>query len=601
MSAYRPIADYALIGDCNAAALVSRDGSIDWCCLPRIDSGSCFARLLDHDRGGSCSLRVRAPTDAPVREYIDDTMVLCTELSSQTGQARVFDLFAIDAADPQTPRRQLLRIVEGVRGAVELELRIAPRFDYGASSASLRKHGVGHFAALGGNDGLDVQCDVELELDGHHELVGRLKVRPGERVRASLTYLEAATLDLEPPSALAGEELDRRLRETLDWWNRWARRIDVDGPDADAAMRSALVLKALSNQSTGAIAAAATTSLPEARTGGRTWDYRYAWIRDSVFAARALGELGAEEEADAFRRFIQRSAAGEATELRVAYGMAGEQRLEEMEIEELRGWRGIGPERVGNGAARQEEHDNYGELLNLTWRWHRRGHSPDDDMWRFVRGLVDEAAARWQRPDRGIWEWRDRPLHFTHSKALCWSALDRGIALAQECERRAPLRRWRAARDEIRRAVERHGYDRRRGVFVQAFDRRGMDAALLLLPVADFVAWDDERMVRTADAIRDELSEGWLLRRYRGRDGLKGREGAFLACSFWLVECLARQGRVSEAREHFDAVLAVGNDLGLFAEQYSVRRRELMGNFPQALTHLSHVTAVLALRDMQAP
>lgn len=596
---YPPISDYALIGDCHAVALVARDGSIDWCCMPRIDAGSCFGRLLDRERGGFCAVSVADPDgeDAFARQYLDDTMVLRTVLTSQAGQAHLTDLLAIDPSDPRRSPQQLLRIVDGVRGTVELAIRVAPRFDYGACSPWLRRMGVQRVAVFGGDDGLDVQSDAPLELEGDHDVVARAVVRAEERVRLSIAYVDASTLDYEPLPELHPEEIDRRLERTVAFWRRWAREMRLDGPDAPGAKRSALVLKALSNARTGAIAAAATTSLPEARRGGRTWDYRYTWVRDSVFAARALGELDLDDEADAFRRFIQRTSAGHADELRIAYGVGGERRLVEMEVAELEGWNGIGPVRVGNRAGGQEQHDAYGELVNLTWRWHRRGHSPDDDLWRFVRALVDRAAERWREPDRGIWEWRAGSRHFTHSKAMCWSALARGIELAQECERTAPLGRWRAARDDVRRAVEREGYDSERGVFTQVFGGRELDAALLLLPVTGFLEWDDPRMVRTADAIRDGLADGRLLRRYTAGDGLKGREGAFLACSFWLAECCARQGRVEEARAAFDAALSAGNDLGLFSEEYDVRRRQMMGNFPQALTHLAHIAAALALGE----
>jgi GH15 family glucan-1,4-alpha-glucosidase len=597
MGDYPPISDYALIGDCHAAALVARDGSIDWCCMPRIDSGSSFGRLLDRERGGFCSVAPVEPDGPPSREYADDSMVLRTTLTSAEGQALLTDLFVVDPRSPGRSRGQLLRIVDGLRGTVDLDVRISPRFDYGASSPWMRRLGVHRFAAIGGDDGLGVQCDAALELEGEHDLSARTTVHAGERLRLSLAYVDASTLDRDPPAAASPEELDRRVKGTLAFWRRWAERIHADGPDAAGVTRSALVLKALSNARTGALAAAATTSLPEARTGGRTWDYRYSWIRDSVFSVRALAEVGCVEEADDFRRFIHRSAAGNAEEMRVLYGVGGEQRLVETEVAEMEGWDRIGPVRVGNAATGQEQHDTYGEMLVLTHRWHERGHSPDDDLWRFVRGLVERAAERWELPDRGLWEWRPGPRHFTHSKVMCWAALDRGIRLAEDCDRKAPLTRWRRVRDDIRRAVETKGYDGRRGVFTQTFGRRDVDAALLLLPGVGFVDWADERMVRTMDAVREDLGDRRLIRRYAVDDGLKGREGAFLACSFWLTECLARAGRIGDAREVFDGALAAANDLGLFSEEFDTRRGMMMGNVPQALSHLAHITAALALAD----
>ena len=332
----------------------------------------------------------------------------------------------------------------------------------------------------------------------------------------------------------------------MAWWREWASPLRLGSRDEPAARRSGIVLKALTYAPTGAVAAAPTTSLPEAVGAPRNWDYRYAWVRDASFSSRAFAELGAVEEADAFRAFIMRSAAGHAGDLQVVYGVGGERRMGGDVVEGLEGYRGSTPVRVGNDAARQSQLDAYGELVNLTWRWHRRGHSPSDDDWRFLVSLIDHAAERWSEPDCGIWEWPGEPQHFVHSKVLCWSALDRGIRLADECMRRAPTRRWKQARDELRETIEEHGYDRKRGVFVQAFGRTGMDAALLLLPTVEFVAWDDERMLRTISAIREELDAGeGLLYRYRRDDGLEGEEGAFLCCSFWLAECLARAGELT--------------------------------------------------------
>jgi GH15 family glucan-1,4-alpha-glucosidase len=395
--------------------------------------------------------------------------------------------------------------------------------------------------------------------------------------------------------------LDRELRRTISWWRGWASSISLSSRDEAAARRSGIVLKALTYAPTGAIAAATTTSLPEVVSGSRNWDYRYAWVRDSSFSSRAFAELGAAQDADAFRAFIMRSAAGHAEELQIVYGVGGERRLRPEEMSELEGYRGSKPVLIGNGAAGQRQLDAYGELVNLTWRWHRRGHAPTDDDWRFLVSLIEQAAERWRKPDRGIWEWPGKPDHFVHSKVMCWSALDRGIRLAQECMRRAPTRRWKRARDELRLAIERRGYDRKRGVYVQAFGRKAMDGALLLLPRTEFVAWDDARMVRTVAAVREQLDAGGgLLYRYRRKDGLEGQEGAFLCCSFWLSVGLARSGDLAEARSVFDAAIATANDLGLLSEEADPSSRGLLGNFPQALTHLSHIDAAIALAQMEA-
>lgn len=599
---YPPIGDYALIGDCHAAALVSRSASIDWCCLPRFDSGSAFGRLLDWERGGHCSL---TPTGRGRwdyrREYLDDTLVLCTTLDGPAGEATVTDCFTISDRAGDEHERRLLRVIEGRRGAVELEVGIAARFDYGEVRPWVRRHGDRLHSAIGGNDGLLVWCDAELEEDAEHDLAGRLSVSSGERARLLLAYRAPEELDGGPPEEPDPESLDRAIDETLRWWRRWADTLRLDGRDEAAARRSGITLKALTYAPTGAVVAAPTTSLPEAIGAPRNWDYRYAWVRDSSFSSRAFAELGATDEADAFRAFIVRSAAGHAGDMQVVYGVGGERRLGGGPIDSLEGYRRSTPVRIGNDARGQLQLDAYGELVNLMWRWHRRGHSPGDDDWRFLISLIDHAAENCTKADRGIWEWPGEPEHFVHSKVLCWAALDRGIRLADECMRRAPTRRWKTVRDELRATIERRGYDSKRGVFVQAYGRKELDAALLLLPTVEFLDWDDERMLRTVAAVREELDAGdGLLYRYRRDDGLEGDEGAFLCCSFWLVECLARGGDPDEARAVFDRASACANDLGLLSEEVDPSSGELLGNFPQALTHLAQIDAAVALREARA-
>ncbi|HSC01791.1 MAG TPA: glycoside hydrolase family 15 protein [Solirubrobacteraceae bacterium] len=598
-SAYLPIADYALIGDCHSAALISREGSIDWCSLPRFDSGSAFGCLLDAEHGGCCTVRPTGDGEWEYeRRYLDDTLVLETTLVGPTGEAKVIDCFTLQEDPLQTERRQILRVIEGVRGSVELSLRIAPRFDYGQVRPWIRRHGHRLHSAIGGNDALLVWCEQELDEDPQHELVGRFSVGPGDRVRLALCYGPPEQIDAGPPPEPDADTLDTLLEGTVRWWRGWAATVRLGSRDEPAARRSGIVLKALTYAPTGAVVAAPTTSLPEAVGGPRNWDYRYAWVRDSSFSSRAFAELGCVHEADAFRAFIMRSAAGHAGDLQVMYGVGGERRLRGDVVENLEGYRGSKPVNLGNDASEQRQLDAYGELVNLTWRWHRRGHSPSDDHWRFLVSLIDHAAERWSEPDCGIWEWPGEPDHFVHSKVLCWSALDRGIRLADECMRRAPTGRWKSARDEVREAIEERGYDRERGVYVQAFDRTEMDAALLLLPTVEYVAWEDERMLRTVAAIRKELGAGdGLLYRYRRDDGLEGDEGAFLCCSFWLAECLAQAGELTEARTIFDQAVARSNDLGLFSEEIDPRTGELLGNFPQGLTHLAHIDAAVALSE----
>lgn len=585
-----PIESYGLIGDQRSAALVSAAGSIDWCCLPRFDSGATFARLLDPD-GGHCSI---AAERAPGRRYLERTLVLETRLAGAGGEARLLDFF-VDPGEAEQSR--LVRIVEGVRGSLRLKVEVVPRFDYGAVSPWLREAGGENaFAAIGGDDGLLIRADFELQVVDHHRLETELEIGAGERRRLSLGYWRP--VDLEPLDrfeALEPGEIDEALERTVERWREWFSCLDGEALRFEGVGRSAAVLKALTYEPTGALVAAPTTSLPEARDlgGERNWDYRFSWVRDSALAVNSLAELGAEEDADAFRRFVERSAAGHADDLQILFGVGGERRLGEEELGHLSGYRGAAPVRAGNAAAGQFQLDAYGQILDQSWIWHRRGNSPEDDYWRFLADLVDAACERWPQPDKGIWEWRGEPRHFVHSKALAWSAIDRGIRIASDTGREVP-ERWPAAREELRTAIESRGYEERRGTFVQAFDGEDLDAALLRLPAVGFLAWDDERMVGTADAIREALDCDGLLRRYDADDGM-APEGAFLACSFWLATCLAHQGREDEARNVFERVAATANDLGLFAEEYDPAAARMLGNFPQALTHLSHIEAALAL------
>jgi GH15 family glucan-1,4-alpha-glucosidase len=594
---YPPIGDYGYIADCHSAALVSSQGSIDWCCMPRMDSRSCFGRLLGWETGGYCQIVPQGRFTAS-RKYLKNSLILETTFKTAAGSARLLDFFPMREGGEHKPYRQILRIVEGIEGSVDLLLTIMPRFDFGAVKPWIRTNGEGSFVAIGGSDGLLISGSFPLEIRKRHDLAGKSRSEEGQRLYLSICWQKPENLDEGQVEIPPTSELDRRLKKTKAWWQNWSSQGKSPGNYGAESMVSALVLKGLTNAPTGAIAAAATASLPESPGGSRNWDYRFTWVRDSAFSVRSLWELGFGKEADGFRRFIERSAAGSAEELQILFGLGGERRIQEIEIPELEGYRKAAPVRVGNAARKQVQLDVYGELLDLAWRWHALGNSPDNDYWEFLVELINEAAKNWEKPDCGIWEIRGIPQHFVHSKVMCWSALDRGIKLAEDLGRQCPLDKWKKVRDDIRRRVEERGYDRDRGVFVQSFEQHRMDAALLLIPLTTFIDYKDERMVRTTDAIRRDLSADGLIRRYAGDgDGLEGREGVFLPCSFWLAECLARQGRTAEAETVYQRGLSTRNDLGLFSEEFDTSTGEMLGNYPQGLTHLSQIAAAVALAE----
>ena len=600
---YPPIADYALIGDCHSAALVSRQGSIDWCCLPRFDSDSCFGRLLDWKKGGYFQI-CPAGRYTSRREYIEKSLVLVTTFRAGNSEARLIDFFAMRPGGAQRPRREIVRIIEGVSGTMRLNVRFVPRLDFGEVKPWVRPSAAGAYVAVGSNAGLMILGDAPLHPGSDHDLEGTLEVQADSRFSLGVQFLPPEESEGRSSAAKEIARLDEHYEETLRWWREWSAKIRTHNghlppgkASGTAVARSAIVLKALCYAPTGAIIAAPTTSLPERMGGERNWDYRFCWLRDSIFTVHALSNLGLQAEADGMRRFIQRTASGNAEELQVLYAVDGKRRVPEIDLPRLDGWRGSRPVRIGNGAATQFQADMYGLVMELSWRWSERGERPDENYWGFLTAIVEVAIARRRLPDRGIWEIRSRPLHFVHSKVMCWAAVDGGIALAERHGLPAPIDRWRGERDGMRKDIEKRGYDGKRGIFVRSYGSKEVDAALLLLPAVDFVAWDDERMVRTTDAIAKDLSRGGLVMRYEAKDGLRGEEGVFVACTFWLAECLAHQRRHAQARAAFDRACRCANDLGLFAEEFDPKKGEMLGNFPQGLTHLAHVSAALALEE----
>jgi GH15 family glucan-1,4-alpha-glucosidase len=592
---YPSIADYALIGDCHTAALVSRAGSIDWCCLPRFDSDSCFGRLLDWEKGGHYTIRPHGNVSV-AREYADKSLVLVTTYKNGRNSARVIDFFSMRSGGRRRPRRELVRIIEGITGNMTFDVAIVPRLDYGDVKPWVFTAGSHAHFACGSNTGLLAFGNLQMQVIDEHDLRAEVNVKAGRQIYIGLQFVRPEETSGPRFRNKDGKELRAHHRETLSWWQGWSEKIaHEDGPGVNIA-RSAITLKGLTFAPTGAIIAAPTTSLPESVGGERNWDYRYCWLRDSIFTVWALASCGAESEADGVRQFIQRAAAGNVEDLQVLYGVDGKRRLTELTLDHLEGWRGSRPVRMGNEAARQYQADMYGLVVELSWQWSERGHRPSRSYWQFLRKLVEAAIERGPLADRGIWEVRSRPLHFVHSKVMCWSAVNSGIELAEKYHFQAPLEKWRVARDAMRAAIEKRGMDHERGIFVRSFGNTDVDASLLLLPITGFVAYDDERMIRTTKVICEELMQDGLLLRYRNQDGLEGTEGVFLACTFWLVGCLARQGQKARAQRIFERACASANDLGLFAEEYSRKGREMLGNFPQGLTHLSHIGAALALQ-----
>ncbi len=597
--AYPPIGDHALLADCYSSALVSRDGTIVWACMRRFDGPSVFASILDHDRGGHLVLRPREATERSWR-YADGSLVLETTVTTTTGRVVVRDAFAMRDGGRAHPEHLLLRVVDGLEGEVDVDVEIAPRFDYGGIRPWLRRHDDGCWAAIGGEEGLVIVADVDLDGDHDDDVVhGTFRVAAGERRRLAL---RASAAHLVDPTATTVGEVDDRLDETGSWWRRWSGHTVVPGHGDDAVRRSSVVLKGLTCAPTGAIVAAPTTSLPEVVGGHRNWDYRYSWIRDAVLTLEAMAMAGHPDVAREFRHFLLRSTAGSVEELQIMYGPYGASRLPEIELD-LDGYRGSRPVRIGNGAAQQVQLDVFGHVLGATYAWQDGREEPiADEQWRLLAETVEATIEHWQDRGHGLWEMRGEPRHFVESKVMCWVALDRGIRMAEHDGRDVDLDRWRAERDRIRGTVLREGLDPTGSHFVQSYGVAHVDASLLRLSAVGFVDPDDPLMRATVAAVREELSvgeDGFLLRYAvdHSADGLEGEEGAFMLCSFWLVEALALQGDVDEAEELFERLCATSNDLGLFAEELDVATGDLLGNFPQAFTHLGVIRSAFRIAE----
>jgi GH15 family glucan-1,4-alpha-glucosidase len=576
-----------MIGDTHTAALVGTDGSIDWLCLPRFDSEACFARLLGEEPNGFWRI---GPTEGgyrTTRSYRGDTLVLDTEFETSTGSVRLTDCMPIREEHPQ-----VVRVVKGLRGEVPLRMDLVVRFGYGQVVPWVRRVD-NLLTAVAGPDGLSLW--TPLETKGQSKTtVAECTVRQGEHVPFVLTWFPSHE---EPP-----RPVDARyaIEDTVSWWNDWACACSYDGPWREAVVRSLITLKALTYHPTGGIVAAPTTSLPETVGGMRNWDYRYCWLRDATLTLESLMRGGFHEEAMAWRDWLLRAVAGDPSELQIMYGPAGERRLEEWEVGWLSGYEQSLPVRIGNAAAGQFQLDVYGEVMSALYEACVAGDPASESGWDLQLVLMDYLEQHWSDPDDGIWEVRGPRRHFTHSKVMAWVAVDRAIRTVEEFGMSGPLERWRPLRDRIHTEVCDKGWNDKVGAFTQYYGGDALDASLLMIPLVGFLPASDPRVVRTVEAIERELTDDGFVLRYRAEeahdvDGLSGREGAFLACSFWMADCLHLIGRHDDAHAHFERLLDLRNDLGLLAEEYDARLGRQVGNFPQAFSHVSLVNCAFNL------
>jgi GH15 family glucan-1,4-alpha-glucosidase len=591
----QPIAEYGLLADCNTAALVARDGSIDWLCLPRYDSESVFGRILD-PAAGHWSIRPASPFTSE-RRYLPGTLVVETTFTTETGSVTLTDALAF--AEGQRGHdlgydapHELLRSIEGVSGEVELVCELAPRTEYGLVRPLFRMEGDGG-RTFGGPNRISVRAGVPVEIEDV-TMRATFTVSAGDRVGFSLRWIP--TEAHEPPPATAPGDVAARIADTAEGWRSWEADHDIyDGPHRELVRLSSRVLKGLTYRPTGAIVAAPTTSLPETVGGERNWDYRYAWIRDASLTLQALYIGSCSDEAGEFVSFMTSSAGGGAS-LQIMYGIGGEHDLSERELPHLAGWRDSQPVRVGNGAWGQTQLDVYGELLDALYVYREQLGELHPEIQAFVAYLADMAAARWHETDAGMWEMRGEPRHHLSSKVLCWVALDRAVKLAPALGSYAKTGEWTLARDEVRTAILERGWSDAKQAYAQSFGSDELDAAQLLMPIVGFLPATDEGMRSTIEAIARDLTEDGLVLRYRNEeglnaDGLTGEEGTFVICSFWLVSCLAKAGEVDRAEQLFEQLAGYANDLGLLAEEIETSNGEQLGNFPQAFSHIGLITA----------
>jgi GH15 family glucan-1,4-alpha-glucosidase len=588
------IEDYAIIGNCRTTALVGRDGSIDWLCLPRFDSDACFARLLGDTENGHWQIAPDDQFDVRTRRhYRENTLVLETEFETDAGTVAVIDFMPFPHREDEI---SIVRLVEGRGGSVAMRMEAAFRFDYGRIVPWVR-HRPDGIVAIAGPDALRFRSPIPLHGESM-KTVGDFTVEAGDRLPFILTWYPS---HLPEPG---GIDPFRSLTDTETWWHGWAHHCTYEGPYREAVLRSALTLKALTYAPTGGIVAAATTSLPEEIGGERNWDYRYCWIRDATLTLYALLGAGFTEEAASWRDWLRRAAAGRPEQLQIMYGLGGERRLTELEIPWLAGYEGSKPVRIGNGAHAQLQLDVYGELLDAIHVARKKHLTHPHDAWRVQRVLLGYLEKIWDKPDEGLWEIRGPRRHFVHSKVMAWVAFDRSIKAVEQFGLEGPVKVWRALRDRIHAEICTKGFSATRNSFTQSYGSEMLDAALLQIPMVGFLPPDDPRVISTVEAIERELTLDGLARRYEtesGVDGLTGEEGTFLVCSFWLADALAMIGATDRATALYERLLSLANDVGLLAEEYDPIARRQLGNFPQAFSHIGVINTALNLAELRGP
>ena len=586
-----PIEDYAVIGDCHTAALVARDGSIDWLCFPRFDSGACFAALLGNEENGRWLLSPANKIQSIRRRYREGTLVLETDYETEDGAVTL-----IDCMPPRSKEPDIIRMVVGRRGQVRMRMQLIIRFDYGSIVPWVRRTHRG-IRAIAGPDTLVLHTDVDLRGE-NFTTIAEFTVSEGERVPFVLLWHPSHE---RTPSIDDPEEM---IDNTQRWWQKWSSHCTYQGPWRAAVLRSLIILKALTYAPTGGIVAAVTTSLPEQLGGMRNWDYRYCWIRDATFTLYALIHGGYTEEAHAWRDWLLRAVAGKPSELNIMYGLAGERRLTELEIPWLPGYEGSAPVRTGNAAHQQFQLDVYGEVMDALYLARRAGLHPDENAWHVEQVLIEFLESAWTKPDEGIWEVRGPRRHFTHSKIMAWVAVDRAVKAIERSGLKGPVERWRKLCSTIHDEVCRRGFDKELNAFVQFYGGKELDASLLMIPLVGFLPPADPRVRGTIAAIQRDLVRDGFVARYDPKqevDGLPPGEGVFLPCTFWLADNLALQGRQSDAQELFERLLSLCNDVGLLSEEYDPEKRRLLGNFPQAFTHVSLINTACNLSRATGP